>query len=1616
LTVDAAELKLNAPTQMLADSVTITGTNAKFINEGIFNPSTSLTMTMGGVFENAPGAAFTAVSPLTLSGPFINRGDFNLAAGAPVSLSTANLFQMQGASARIVGPGNLIAAGQTLTLSAGFVDGSPTFDVGLLFNDGATLRPGGLFSIGTITINGNYQQVFVNSMQSGKVQFELAMVGSVDQVVVSGTAALGGDFGRGALGSFAPPVGTVLTVMTAGSIVGSFDSGSELIVFDAPRRYAEQITTTSVALRADATIWVVQSNDDNSMTAPSLRNALTRFNNEGGGGCVNAPYAIHFLLPGGSETTTPTNPLPNISGCPGLLIDGYTQAGASPNNAPGDFNAVLPVVLDGSSCGSCVGIGINAPNTTVRGLRIRDFDKGIAVSATANFAQIFGNHISGGSDGIGIAGANGTQVGGNVAERNVITGAAHGIKVGSSSFVLAAPPVDIVNQRTPAPAGEVDPGTLPQVATSGRLGGGKTPAVPGALQKRGGSGDAIRGVGAPLGTVLIRNNFIGVGPGLAMAGNSAGIFVDDINSVNIDNNVIKYNSIGILVQSASQVDYSVGNVISANTSLGIDLGFDGPTTNDDAAPPYDTDGGANGLLNFPKPLNFTMTTANSGTLNYELKSTPASNFNVCFCRNPSGGIQCELPTACTMVSTDATGSFTGGFALSGLVVGTPVTMLAKALSGPKAGNVSEISPGLNFTTSAPAITVTGSTMFPDTTVGMTSAVQTITLTNTGTGALTIFAIGNGLPAVFFDTVNGPAPQAAHYCGFGSNAMNNPLTGGPIVIPPMGTCQLQMVFQPDTAMMFSGTITVVSDAPTSPTLITLTGTGVAAGAPIFSPSATNFTFPGQVVGTTSAPQTLTVTNTGGSPLVVSAVNSSGPFAIGSNTCSSVAPSMTCAISFTFTPVAAGPAMGNLTITTNATGSPHVIALDGTGLAPATTYAPGSLSFGSLTVGLTSAPQQVTFTNNSPVSLSIVSISLQGGGAGFNVLNTSQCLMSPMVAPMGSCTFDVTATPNAVGALTDHAVVTTSPGHAPTPPNVTLTVTGTAAVVPAMTVAFAPTTVATGVNAALTLTLSNPAAAPVTVAIGSSVSVPGLTLGALSDSCGLGAFAAGASIDLGMGGVIPAMSSCTVTVQVQSATPGSFPVTVNPGNLATSGGSNINSSTATLMVVVASPAVTLSAGALSFGSQTLSTTSPAQTVTLANTGTANLILSSITTTGDFGFTTTCPLLTPPIAPMAAPCNINVTFTPLAVGPRTGTVSIASNAPGSPHLINLSGTGAPVAVPGISLSTATLALGSGVVGAALPQQSVTVSNPGLATLNFTAINVTGAGFARVTPVAASPANCGASLAPMDACQIAVQCVPPSLGVLTGQISIVHNATGSPSLVALNCTGIAAPVATIALPAALDFGDQIINTASVPRPVSIANTGTAAMAVSAVGIAGTDVGDFSVSGSCASVAAGASCPLQVTFTPRATGTRSANLRVTSNAQNAATVNTVALGGTGVLAPRPVVALGATGIGFGNAIFAGATSSQSVTLRNEGGQALAISSIVATGDFIVSHTCGGSLAPQASCAINLLFAPTALGPRFGQLQVFSNAQGSPHAVQLNGTGCRWFAQPNSRFFLTTCG
>jgi hypothetical protein len=132
-----------------------------------------------------------------------------------------------------------------------------------------------------------------------------------------------------------------------------------------------------------------------------------------------------------------------------------------------------------------------------------------------------------------------------------------------------------------------------------------------------------------------------------------------------------------------------------------------------------------------------------------------------------------------------------------------------------------------------------------------------------------------------------------------------------------------------------------------------------------------------------------------------------------------------------------------------------------------------------------------------------------------------------------------------------------------------------------------------------------------------------------------------------------------------------------------------------ITAQSSGIALFPSSLTFGAQTINTTSPPQLVSLTNTGADVLNITSITPSGDFSQVTSCGAT----LASGANCGISVSFTPTTTGTRTGSLSVVDDATGSPHLVTLTGTGqaAPPATGATPSGSYTVTI-SGTAGTSL------------------------------------------------------------------------------------------------------------------------------------------------------------------------------------------------------------------------------------------------------------------------------------------------------------------------------
>ena len=321
----------------------------------------------------------------------------------------------------------------------------------------------------------------------------------------------------------------------------------------------------------------------------------------------------------------------------------------------------------------------------------------------------------------------------------------------------------------------------------------------------------------------------------------------------------------------------------------------------------------------------------------------------------------------------------------------------------------------------------------------------------------------------------------------------------------------------------------------------------------------------------------------------------------------------------------------------------------------------------------------------------------------------------------------------------------------------------------------------------------------------------------------------------------------------------------------------------------PALGFGPTSLSFPDQLVATTSPSQSLTLTNPGTAPLLLNAVAPSSEYQVVSTTCAAT--IAPGAS-CTVSVSFTPQASGVRPGTLTVKSNVPGSPYSARLSGKGL---VPAVALDVANVNFSGQVVGTSATR-TVTVTNTGNATLTISGTNVSGTSFAR-----AAGGSCAtsfpATLAAGASCTVVLTFTPATATSYTGALTLTSNAPGSgTATLPLSGVGTVGPTASLLLnPASLAFGNQPLAAVGATQTVTISNQGGAGMSVSGITVAGA--GFALVNGNCGTLpitlTASASCTVGVSLTTTLIGTYSGTLTVTSDAPGGAQV--VPLTGVGV-------------------------------------------------------------------------------------------------------------------------
>ncbi len=521
-----------------------------------------------------------------------------------------------------------------------------------------------------------------------------------------------------------------------------------------------------------------------------------------------------------------------------------------------------------------------------------------------------------------------------------------------------------------------------------------------------------------------------------------------------------------------------------------------------------------------------------------------------------------------------------------------------------------------------------------------------------------------------------------------------------------------------------------------------------------------------VGTTSAPQTVTLTNMQSVPLNIASIVATGNYSE-SDTCvsnSPIAAGGTCTISVTFKPATSGTLTGQVTVTDDAPGGFQVVNMTGTGAAPAVTLAPTSLKFSGVLTGSTSAAKAVTLTNSGFGPLTINSIAASGDYA-----ETDNCVANSPLAQGATCTINVTFSPTVTGTVAG-AITITDNGVNGAPHRLPLSGSGT------VTLALTP--------ASLTFsstTVGSTSAAQIVTVLNNAATAQNFT------------WAVGGDYSAGAGGVTP----CTGTLNPASAC--TLSVTFSPTTNGTNGvvkGALAVSDTAT-GIPYNPQAVDLSGTAtggpptnplafspttLNFGSVAIGFTKTG-TAQISNASGSSLTISSITASGEYSVSGSGgnPCRSGLVLAANGKCGFTVSLTPDSGGSIVGSVTIVDNAASGPTVQTFNVTAAGYWP--ITLSPASLSFPKTTVGTTSNPLQVTVTN--YSTSQVTLNNFAASGDYTIVTLGSNPCNGGTILNAAGKCTFGVTFSPTVTGTITGAVTISHSAPNSPQVVSLTGAG---------------------------------------------------------------------------------------------------------------------------------------------------------------------------------------------------------------------------------------
>lgn len=280
--------------------------------------------------------------------------------------------------------------------------------------------------------------------------------------------------------------------------------------------------------------------------------------------------------------------------------------------------------------------------------------------------------------------------------------------------------------------------------------------------------------------------------------------------------------------------------------------------------------------------------------------------------------------------------------------------------------------------------------------------------------------------------------------------------------------------------------------------------------------------------------------------------------------------------------------------------------------------------------------------------------------------------------------------------------------------------------------------------------------------------------------------------------------------------------------------------------------------------------------------------------------------------------------------------------------------------------------------PAFTLTLNGTGFSPTSFVSVNGTFPAVKFISSTELSVAVTAAAIAKPGGFQVWVDSFP-SGATCAAFVALPFNVANSP---------IVSPT-----PLSLAFAPQIVSTTSASKAVKLKNNSASAVTINSI----VPSGNFAVlSKNCgSSLTSGASCTINLTFTPSIAGALTGSLAISDTAPDSP--QTIALTGTGEL---PLI-IAPAALAFGTETVGKTSAVKTASLTNNEATALSFS-FAASGNYAINSagtTCGASLASKGKCNIAVSFTPTANGVIDGAVNISDAAGFSPQLLALSGTG-----------------